>query len=77
MAGARFILGMSVSDELPRTISDSNEYLLRYLRPFVSVLLGVASVSWVVFDHPDERASLLNRPQSSPCVRVVRVSGEF
>ena len=73
----RFVLGVSVSDHLSRAVSDADEYLLRNLRPFVSVLLGIASVSWVFFDHSDECASLLDRPESSPCVRVVGVLGEF
>ena len=73
----RFVLGVSMPDELSRAVSNSDEYLLRYLRPFVSVLLGIASVSWVFFDHLDECASLLDRPKSSPCVGVVRVPDEL
>ena len=34
----RFVLGVSVSYELSRAISNSNEYLLRYFCPFVSML---------------------------------------
>ena len=73
----RFVLGVSVPDELSRAVSNSDEYLLRNLRPFVSVLLGIAPVSWVIFDNLDECASLLNCPESGPCVSVVRVFDEF
>ncbi len=62
---------MSMPYELSRAVSDSNEYLFRHFRPFVSVLLCISTVSWVGFNHFDERPSLLCRPESGPCVCVV------
>ena len=68
---------MSASYELSRAVADSDEYFLRHFCPFVSVLLCIYAVSWVGFNHSDERPSLLYRSESGPCVCVVWLFGKL